>query len=179
MSHTRLMLAFAVLWLPSMPPAIASRPCAFPDTYGPRATPNEAGQPMRFLSDVRAGMHRCFDRVTFEFRPGRDSGVGYRAEYVEKPVREDGSSRPVDVDGEAVIVVRMAPAHDVKFSGGEARPTYQGPQAVSPPGGTRIMEARHISSFEGAVKWAIGVDRQRPFRVRTFASPPRLVIDVG
>jgi len=38
---------------------------------------------------------------------------------------------------------------------------------------------RHVSSFESTVKWAIGVDRRRPFRVITLRSPPRVVIDVG
>jgi hypothetical protein len=100
--------------------------------------------------------------------------------YESAPIREDGSGRPVSIRGDAFLVVRLSPARDTDISGaGSPRPTYRGPEAVEPRGGTRIVEVRKVSSFEGTVKWAIGVDRRRPFRVATLDSPPRVVIDVG
>lgn len=134
---------------------------------------------MRYLTGVRAAAHRCFDRAVFEFRPSDPSAPGYEIQYEQEPVREDGSSRPVDVDGRAVLVVRLSPARDTKVSSGRPHRTYTGPESVEAPGGTRIVEVRHISSFEGTVKWAIGLDEQRPYRVTTLTSPARLVIDVG
>ncbi len=156
---------------------MATRPCQFPDDFGSRSSSRTPET--RFLTDVRVGAHRCFDRVTFEFRPSPPGGVGYRVQYEAEPLREDGSGRPVEVDGRAFIVVRLSPARDVEFSGGRPERTYRGPEAIRPRGNTRVVEVRHVSSFEGRVKWAIGVDASRPFRVTTLAGPPRVVIDVG
>lgn len=172
-------LCFVLLWLASAAPALASRPCRFPDDVGSRSSSRSAASDTRLLTDVRAGAHRCFDRVTFEFRPSPPGGLGYRAQYEAEPLREDGSGRPVEVDGREFIVVRLTPARDVEFSGGRPERTYRGPEALAPRGGTRIVEVRHVSSFEGTVKWAIGVDARRPFRVDTLSNPPRVVIDVG
>ena len=180
-SLTRRIIGFCLVLgcLGPASPAVAARACRFPDDVGPRSSPQGAPRQTRFLADVRAGAHRCFDRVTFEFRPPAPGGVGYSLRYEAEPLREDGSGRPVDAEGRAFIVVRLTPARDVEFSGGRAEPTYRGPEAISPRGGTRIVEARHISSFEGTVKWAVGVDRRRPFRVVTLADPLRVVVDVG
>ena len=134
---------------------------------------------VRFLTDVRAGAHRCFDRAVFEFDPFDGTAPGYQIQYEPAPIREDGSSRPVHVKGDAFLVVRLTPARDSDMSGGHRRRTYPGPESVGPPGGLRIIEVRHISSFEGTLKWAIGLDDRRPYRVTTLASPARVVIDVG
>jgi hypothetical protein len=166
-------------WLAVATPASAARPCGFPETFGPRSSSPDGPRHVRFLTDVRAGAHRCFDRATFEFRRSKASGLGYHVEYEPAPVREDGSGRPVAIRGRAYLVVRLSPARDTDLSSGRPKPTYRGPDAVEPRGGTRIVEVRHVSSFEGTVKWAVGVDRRRPFRVTTLMSPPRLVIDVG
>jgi hypothetical protein len=162
------------------PPAGAARSCDFEGTFGTRSSDPDRRRPVRFLTGVRAGAHRCFDRATFEFRTSEVHVPGYRIGYESAPIREDGSGRPVPVRGDAFLVVRLTPARDTRLSGaGAPRPTYRGPEAVEPRGGTRIIEVRRVSSYEGAVKWAIGVDRRRPFQVSTLRSPPRVVIDVG
>ena len=161
-------------------PAGAARSCEFRGSFGARSSEADQKRPVRFLSDVRAGAHRCFDRATFEFQTSMVPAPGYRVAYESAPIREDGSGRPVPVRGSAFLVVRLSPARDTDMSGPSApRPTYGGPKVVQPRGGTRIAEVRHVSSFEGAVKWAIGVDRRRPFRVTSLRFPPRVVIDVG
>jgi hypothetical protein len=161
-------------------PAGAARPCEFRGAFRTRSSEPDRPRPVRFLTDVRAGAHRCFDRATFEFQTSKARAPGYRAAYESAPIRQDGSGRPVPVRGDAFLVVRLSPARDSDISGaGSPRPTYRGPAAVEPRGGTRIVEVRHVSSFEGTVKWAIGVDRRRAFRVTTLHSPPRVVIDVG
>jgi hypothetical protein len=162
------------------PPAGAARSCEFPGAFGTRSSEPDRPRPVRFLTDVRAGAHRCFDRATFEFQTSGAGALGYQVAYEPGPIREDGSGRPVPVRGDAALVVRLSPARDTKLSSEDGpRPTYRGPQAVEPRGGTRIVEVRHVSSFESTVKWAIGVDRRRPFRVTTLRSPPRIVVDVG
>jgi hypothetical protein len=161
-------------------PAGATRACEFSGTFGSRTSEPDRKRPVRFLTDVRAGAHRCFDRATFEFHTGAVAAPGYRVEYEPAPIREDGSGRSVPVRGNAHLVVSLAPARDTDISGGGTpRRTYHGPEVVEPRGGTRIVEVRHVSSFEGSVKWAIGIDRRRPFFVTTLRSPARVVIDVG
>jgi hypothetical protein len=162
------------------PPAGAVRSCDFRGTFGTRSSEPDRPRPVRFLTAVRAGGHRCFDRATFEFRSSDVYAPGYRIAYESEPIREDGSGRSVAVRGDAVLVVRLSPARDTHLSGpGAPRRTYRGPEAVEPRGGTRIIEVRHVSSYEGTVKWAIGMDRRRPFRVSTLRSPARVAIDVG
>lgn len=161
-------------------PAGAARSCEFRGALGTRSSEPDRRRPVRFLTDVRAGAHRCFDRAAFEFQTSGVGAPGYRVAYEEGPIREDGSGRPVPIRGDAFLVVRLSPARDTDISTADSpRSTYRGPDAVEPRGGRRIVEVRHVSSFEGTVKWAIGVDRRRPFRVTTLRSPPRVVIDVG
>lgn len=172
-------ISVVLSWLALALPAGAARPCSFDGTE--RATSSEAGPPrsVRFLTGVRVGAHRCFDRVVFEFEESGGRPPGYRLEYERPPIREDGSGRPVRVDGESFVVVRLTPARDTEISGGHTKRTYRGPDRMKVPGGTRIVEVRHVSSFEGTVKWAIGVDARRPFRAVTLTSPARVVVDVG
>ena len=178
-SKTAALCVLAALFVVGAP-ADAARSCEFRGAFGTRSSEPDRPRPVRFLTDVRAGAHRCFDRATFEFQSSRARAPGYRVAYEPPPIREDGSGRPVPVRGDAVLVVRLSPARDTDISGAAGpRATYRGPEVVEPRGGTRIVEVRRISSFEGTVKWAIGLDRHRPFRVTTLRSPPRVVIDVG
>ena len=134
---------------------------------------------LHYLTDVRAAGHSCHDRVVFEFEPGADEGtLGYEVAYREGPVTEDGRGRPVPVEGDASLVVRLSPARDVRLSGPSPQPTYHGPSSIRPSGAHHVREVRHVGSFEGAVTWAIGLDRQRPFEARVMQSPPRLVLDI-
>jgi hypothetical protein len=160
---------------------VRAAPCAFTGSEERKSGPPEDQTALHLLTDVRAGRHRCFDRAVFEFRQadGERGALGYEAAYRDPPFREDGSGRPVDVEGDAFVVVRFRPARDVDLSTGRPEPTYDGPASVRPRGGIRIVEVRHAGSFEGVVTWIIGLDRKRPFSVDLLAAPPRLVVDVG
>jgi hypothetical protein len=127
------------------------------------------------LTDVRAGGHPGYDRVVFEFRNGVP---GYDVEYVEPPVRADGSGDVVAVAGGAVLLVRMEPALDADLSQESAPPSYTGPTRFSPDT-TAVVELVRIGGFEAVLTWAIGVDGERPFRVTRLQDPARLVIDIS
>ena len=175
-----LQIVIVLVLLASPLPAEAARACAFEGSIGSKSSAEDTHRGLLYLSRVRAGAHRCFDRVTFEFQAeSARSGPGYEVGYEEPPIREDGSGRRAEVGGRAFLVVRLAPARDVRMSGGRPERTYRGPEAMSPPGGRHIVEVRHVSSFEGTVKWAIGLNERRRFRVITLTSPERLVVDVG
>jgi hypothetical protein len=126
------------------------------------------------LARVAVGHHDGFDRVVFQFR---DEGLvpGYRVEYVQPPLKEDGSGNPVDVAGSAFVVVRMEPASGFDLNTGEGELVYKGPKRL--PGTGVVKEVVRTGDFEAVLSWAIGLDAKVPFLVTTTASPSRLIVD--
>jgi hypothetical protein len=129
------------------------------------------------LERVAIGHHDGYDRVVFEFR---DEGLpGYRVEYVQPPLKEDGSGAPVDVAGNAFVVVRMEPASGFDLNTGEGELVYKGPKRIagSSAGATVVQEVVRTGDFEAVLSWAVGLEAKVPFRVTTAASPSRLIVD--
>jgi len=125
------------------------------------------------LERVAVGRHAGYDRVVFQFR---DEGLpGYRVEYLQPPLKEDGSGNPVDVAGNAFVVVRMEPASGFDLSTGEGELVYKGPKRL--PGASVVKEVVRTGDFESVLSWAIGLEDKVPFRVTTAASPSRLIVD--
>jgi hypothetical protein len=125
------------------------------------------------LDRVAVGRHAGYDRVVFQFR---DEGLpGYRVEYVQPPLKEDGSGDPVDVAGDAFVVVRMEPASGFDLNTGEGELVYKGPKRLS--GASVVKEVVRTGDFEAVLSWAIGLEAKVPFRVTTAASPSRLIVD--
>jgi len=129
------------------------------------------------LERVAVGHHEGYDRVVFQFR---DEGLpGYRIEYVEPPLKEDGSGDPVDIAGNAFVVVRMEPASGFDLNTGEGELVYKGPKRLegSSAGATVVKEVVRTGDFEAVLSWAVGLDSKVPFRVTTATSPSRLIVD--
>jgi len=129
------------------------------------------------LERVAIGHHEGYDRVVFQFR---DEGLpGYRVEYVQPPLQEDGSGAPVDVAGKAFVVVRMEPASGFDLNSGEGELVYKGPKRISggEAGATVVNEVVRTGDFEAVLSWAIGLESKTDFRVTTAASPSRLIVD--
>jgi hypothetical protein len=125
------------------------------------------------LDRVAVGRHEGYDRVVFQFR---DPGLpGYRVEYVEPPLKEDGSGTPVDVAGNAFVVVRMEPASGFDLTSGEGELVYKGPKRL--PGASVVKEVVRTGDFEAVASWAIGLEGKVPFRVTTASAPSRLIVD--
>jgi hypothetical protein len=125
------------------------------------------------LDRVAVGRHEGYDRVVFQFR---DEGLpGYRVEYVQPPLKEDGSGNPVSVAGNAFVTVRMEPASGFDLSTGEGELVYKGPKRL--PGASVVKEVVRTGDFESVLTWAIGLEAKVPFRVTTAASPARLIVD--
>jgi hypothetical protein len=125
------------------------------------------------IDRVAIGHHEGYDRVVFQFR--NEGLPGYRVEYVEPPLKEDGSGNPVDVAGNAFVVVRMEPASGFDLNTGEGELVYKGPKRL--PGTGVVKEAVRTGDFEAVLSWAIGLDGKAPFRVTTASSPSRLIVD--
>jgi hypothetical protein len=128
------------------------------------------------LERVAIGRHEGYDRVVFQFR---NRLPGYRVEYVQPPLKEDGSGNVVDVKGSAFVVVRMEPASGFDLSKGEGELVYKGPRRLegSDSGTSIVREVVRTGDFEAVLHWAIGLEEQVDFRVVTAESPPRLIVD--
>jgi len=154
-------------------------PCTFSGATA--ATEGGANSATRLLTDVRAGVHDCFERVTFEFKPmpgDADGPVAWKVGYETGPITEDGSGRPVAVKGDAHLVVHLS-AQSADLTKADAPPTYTGPTSLQAAGSTRILQVRKTGDFEGYITWVLGLDRQRPFKVTTGDNPARVIVDVG
>lgn len=117
------------------------------------------------LVGVTTGVHDGFVRVVFRFA---DAVPGYAVEPATPPFVSDGAGEPVAVDGTGFIGVRLlANAHTE-----EGQPTT--PRKVTGPGLDVVM----LGDFEGIVSWVIGTEGNKPFKVFTLQSPPRLVVDM-
>lgn len=130
-------------------------------------------QETALLSDVRVARHEGYDRVVFQFR---NTLPGYSVSYVEPPIHEDGSGRPVNVAGNAVVSVRMENALDADLTKSTAPRTYTGPTRFTPTT-PEVAELVRTGGFEGVLTWAIGLRDKVDYRVTTLQSPPRLVVD--
>jgi hypothetical protein len=137
----------------------------------PKSAEAEAG--VTHLVDVRTGRHEGFDRITFEFDGPRP---GYRVEYVEPPIVEDGSGETVEVDGEAFLQIRFEPASGFDMEAGEA--TYDGPRTVEGNGTTVLEEVVRTGDFEAVLTWVAGSSDRVDFRVTTLTEPTRVVVDL-
>jgi len=125
---------------------------------------------------VALGHHEGYDRVVFEFTNGLP---GYRVEYVQPPLKEDGSGNVVPLDGNAFVEVRMEPASGFDLTTNEGELVYKGPRRIdgTSAGTSVIRELARTGDFEAVLSWAIGLTDRAPFRVTTAQSPARLIVD--
>lgn len=128
-----------------------------------------------YLTDVSFTSANCASSVVFDFKPNIQ-GPGFRVSY--EPAKtakvEDASGRPVEIAGDAFLVVRTMPAMTATIDGDQVTKTYTGPNRL--PGKAPIMEVVKTGDFEGVVTWVIGLDRVRPFLTTT--SDGTLFVDI-
>jgi hypothetical protein len=128
------------------------------------------------LDRIAVGRHEGYDRVVFQFQNGLP---GYRVEYVQPPLKEDGSGKPVSVQGNAIVLVRLEPASGFDLNTAEGVMTYKGPKRIegAAAGTSVVQELVRTGDFEAVLSWAIGLSDKVDFRVRTAAAPSRLIVD--
>jgi hypothetical protein len=135
-----------------------------------------SGTEIALLERVALGRHEGFDRVVFQFR---DHVPGYRVEYVEPPLKEDGSGNLVQLEGNAFVVVRMEQASGFDLTVDEGELVYKGPRRLkgSAAGTSIVREVVRTGDFEAVLTWAVGLEDRVDFRVSTASSPARLIVD--
>ena len=170
----------------SAAPTAASAPAAAPST-APAATPESqkavfaadtgrdeqaaSGGPLS-VTKVRLARQKGFDRVVFELDGKQPGEPGWTVQYVDEP-RRDGSGDPVDVDGEATLVVLIS---------GVGYPFDTGVEevrAVELPSDLEVVADMELGAvFEGVYESFIGTSGKAPFRVFRLSDPARVVVDV-
>jgi hypothetical protein len=175
----------------SSPPGASSLPSSTQTTTAPTDTGgidtlagastnpvkgDATGTDTALLERIAVGRHEGYDRVVFQFRNGLP---GYRVEYVSGPLKEDGSGKPVTVQGNAFVVVRMEPASGFDLNTGEGVLVYKGPKQIdgSSAGTSVVRQLVRTGDFEAVLSWAIGLSDKVDFRVTTATSPDRLIVD--
>jgi hypothetical protein len=132
-----------------------------------------------FLTDVEVEIEDCVERVTFRFKES-EPGPGYDASYQPADVatKQDGSGKPIAIDGENFLVVRMFPAMTAEIEGEDVMQTYTGPSSIPAPAEAQmIREVAKTGDFEAQVTWVIGLDNEHPFTAT--ASNDELVVEIG
>ena len=163
----------------TVPPAASSDPIGipFPPGAGPPGDwtagivtqPASLGYPADLVA-VRSARHRGFDRVVLEFR---DALPGWHLEYIDHPVRQCGSGRPMELAGEGWLEVRLSPARAHDQSG---QPLVV--RRHRRPNLPVVRELALSCDFEGVVTWVLGVRSPNRYRITPLDDPPRLVVDV-
>ncbi|MGK2966086.1 MAG: AMIN-like domain-containing (lipo)protein, partial [Tepidiformaceae bacterium] len=122
--------------------------------------------------DVRTGEQaEGYDRIVFEFEGTQIPG--YSIEYVVPPLAQCGSGQSVDIEGEALLSIKLrtAAAHD-----DQGQVTIDSPEILAAH--PEIVEAEQSCDFEGLVQWGVGVTEKQPYRVLELSGPPRIAVDI-
>ena len=120
----------------------------------------------------------CSAIVDFAFQP-QAGGPGYEVLYqpADAAKIEDGSGNPVEIAGDAFLVVRLMPAMTAKIDGDQVTKTYTGPSRVKSDVPSFVQEIVKTGDFESTVTWVIGLDRERPFKAHAGTAGLGIVID--
>jgi hypothetical protein len=144
----------------------------------PRTSPAIENRETMYLTNVTlSAQEDCSESVVFDFEK-QAPGPGYEVSYqpAETAKVEDGSGDPVDIRGDAFLVVKLTPAMTAKVDGDQVTKTYTGPNRLTLLTGSAIQDGVKTGDFESVVTWVIGLDKKRPFT--TSATDSQLVVEI-
>ena len=141
-------------------------------------SPALADRATKYLTNVIAYTDRCGDRITFDFKKSGPPGPGFKISYepAASAKVEDGSGKPIEIEGSTFLVVRLMPAMTAEISGDNVEPTYTGPRRIRPEGFSFVLNVVKTGDFESVVTWVIGLEEKRPFKAT--ASSTQLIVDI-
>jgi hypothetical protein len=151
------------------------QPIPIPAT--PVTSPAPANSVLLTAVDFRGD--KCVDHVVWSFTSKGSGPPGYSITYGTPPFLQDGSGRPVSVQGTAFVVVTIPKAYGFDFE--NARTTYTGSKHITPPAtANHVKEIVETGDFEGVLTWVIGLDTKRAFSVQATGSPQtQLVVTIS
>jgi hypothetical protein len=161
------------------PPSMQTIPACMPSpsaSTSPQKSSANENREMMYLTDVSLDKgEECSAKVTFVFErqaPGPGYDVSYQPADTAKI--EDASGNPIEIAGDAFLVVKLSPAMTAKIDGDQVVPTYTGPRRI--PGTDPITEVVKTGDFEAVVTWVIGLDSKRSFTTHT--SDSQLIVEI-
>jgi hypothetical protein len=138
-----------------------------------------------FLLDATAGAVGCVDQVTFTFDVGSAPGAeppGYVVEYhdpAQDPFVDGDPPVPIALPGSAFLLVTMKPALSTNPLVAGAPQTYTGNLSLEYGDHHHLQIVRKLPDGDNTVRWVIGLDGVRPFRVDRAEDPPRITVSIG
>ncbi|MFB9253941.1 hypothetical protein ACFFWE_37420 [Sphaerisporangium melleum] len=142
-----------------------------PPTGTDRVSVTRAPEHPPIVQGARFARHDGFDRVVIDLQGAR---TGYTVDWVRK-LYEDGSGKPVDVNGGAYLQVTLKPAN-AHTEDGEI--TF-GRKPVLRPGLPNLATVVRTGDFEGVVTIALVLRHRAGFRVSEQSDPTRLIVDIA
>ncbi|HEY3672893.1 MAG TPA: hypothetical protein VGN51_18280 [Acidimicrobiia bacterium] len=123
--------------------------------------------------------------LTFQTR-GDGTPPGYTVGYhdAEAEPFKDGDTA-IDVPGAALLLVTVSPAASTDLSVPDSpQPTYTGNLSLDYGAHNHLVIVRELPdgkdlAGQDTVRWVIGLDSLRPFRVDRADNPPRVTILIG
>lgn len=128
-------------------------------------------QGVAVLRAVRSARHAGYDRLVFEFEGAELPD--YHIEYVDRPVRQCGSGKVVELPGSGWLEISFTPARAHTDTGA---PTVKDRRRS--PNHEIIRGLASVCDFEAVVTWVAGVAAPNRYRVLELKDPARLVIDI-
>ena len=125
------------------------------------------------VSDIRVGRQDGFDRVVLEV--GGTGTPGWDVRYVDA-ASSQGSGKPIDVAGDAVLRVALTGAGYPYDTGVQE---YSASEPLSDAGTQTVTEVSFDATFEGMTVAFVGTRSQTPFRVYLLENPTRVVVEVA
>jgi hypothetical protein len=167
---------------PSSPPPMATTttPSCEPLSGGSltqKKSPPEMNPVTVYLTGVSITRQPCTGNVAFTFEGSHAPGYDVSYQPASTAKVEDASGKPVEVAGNAFLVVKLSPAMTAKIEGDQVTKTYTGASKLS--GQSPIAEVVKTGDFESVVTWVIGLDQKRPFTVDSSASTLTVAVDAS
>ncbi len=164
--------------LPTDPPTatVTTSSCV---AFGTSTSPQKSSSnETLYLRNIALTSGDCTSSVSFELEP-KAQVMGYEVSYqpADTAKIEDGSGNPVEIAGDAFLVVKLTPAMTAKIDGEQVTPTYTGPNRL--PGTDPVTEVVKTGDFESVVTWVIGLDRELPFSTEVRSDTLDVVIDTS
>ncbi len=135
------------------------------------------------LIQAEAAAIGCLDAVVFTFRSlGDGTPPGYTVEYVDPsqhPFLDGDPPTPIDLPGAAFLLVKIRPALSIDPFAEGAPSTYGGNLSLEYGDHHHLQIVRELPDGRNTVRWVIGLDGVRPFRVDRAADPTRVTVLIG